>query len=102
MHGDDRGLRPARVEDLAAIERELDREAEQRAGRRRSEADQEAWTDEAQLFVDPRLAGVDLGDGRRLVDAPLAAAFEAEVLDRVGQVDVLAIDADLVEDRVEQ
>ena len=43
----------------------------------------------------PRPARGHLGGARRLVDAALAAQHEAEVLDRVGDVDPLAVDADL-------
>src|SRR5262249_10096334 len=46
-----------------------------------------------ELGVEPRLARGDLVAGRLVVDAPLAAPGELEVLHRVGHEDVAASDA---------
>ena len=46
-----------------------------------------------QLGPEPRLARGDFRGRRPLVNAPLAALFEFEMLDRIGNVDLGASDA---------
>src|SRR5512132_546763 len=75
--------------------------AQQRLGRRRPEHHEGAGPDEAKLRVEPRFARVDLAALRALMDAPLAAFLELEVLDDVGDVDVAALDPDGLEGSVE-
>lgn len=53
--------------------------------------------EDAELGRQPRMAGVDLGGGRLLVDPPLAALLVLDGLDRVRPVDVVERDARLVE-----
>src|SRR4051795_9646992 len=47
------------------------------------------------------MARVDVKALRRLVDAPLSALLEVEVLDRVRDIDVLAVDAGSLEPLVQ-
>ncbi len=62
--------------------------AEQPACRARAEGEHDLGLDDLELAVEPEAAGVDLPGGRRLVQPPLAAPDELEVLDRVGDVDL--------------
>ena len=50
----------------------------------------------------PLVAGIDLALRRGLVQPPLAAQLPLEVLDRVGDVEVLAVDARRLERAVEE
>src|SRR5690606_36878701 len=54
------------------------------------------------LGAQPAIAGVDLPLSRRLVNAPLAARLPLEVLDRIGDVHLLARNASLVERAIQQ
>src|SRR4029078_577446 len=58
--------------------------------------------DAGDLAVEPAQARVDLGRIRALVQAPLAAELELEVLDDFRAVKRGAVDADLVERLVEE
>ena len=58
--------------------------------------------DQHALLLDPPAAGVDLRPARLGMDAALAARLELEVLDGVGDVSRLAIDAGVAEGAVEQ
>ena len=51
--------------------------------------------DRRQLRLEPWTAGGDLVRARRLVDPPLAALLELEVLHRVRDVEALAIEANV-------
>ena len=75
--------------------------AEQRLGRGGAEQHQRLGPHDLQLLLEPRLAGVDLEALRGLVDAAAPALLELEVLDHVGQVGVLALDAGRLEPAVE-
>jgi hypothetical protein len=82
--------------------RHLEARAEQRPGGRRAEDHHYLRPNGRQLSRQPRAAGDDLGDGRRLVDPPFTLPAEPEVLHRVGQIRLRAIDAGLRECLVEQ
>src|SRR5947209_1839399 len=80
---------------------ELELRAEERLARRGPQQDERTRVDDVELGAQPRHAGLDLRAVGRLVDAPLAALVELEVLDDVGDVDVAAVDPDLLERPVE-
>ncbi len=101
MVGGDRLGRPARRREAAAVLRDPEGVTEDRAGGGGAEADQDVRMDRRQLGFEPRAAGRQLGRSRRLVDPALAALLELEVLDRVGDVDSLAVEADLGQRPVE-
>ena len=60
--------------------------AEQRTRRGGAERDDERRADQRQLLLQPPAAGGDLAAIGLVVDAPLAAPHELEMLDRVGDV----------------
>src|SRR5205807_1798460 len=92
MVGGDRLRRPARRREVAAVLRDPELVAEDRAGRRSAEADEYLRLDQAQLGFEPRTTGLELVRPWRLVDPALAALLELEVLDGVGDVDLLALE----------
>src|SRR5947199_2336107 len=92
MVGGDRLGRPARRREVAAILRDPERVAEDRAGRRGAEADENLRLDQGQLGVEPRTTSLELVRPWRLMDSALAALLELEVLDRVGDVELLALE----------
>jgi hypothetical protein len=57
---------------------------------------------EFQLLVEPPAVVPDLACSRPLVNAALAALLELEVLDGIGEVDALAIDARISHGPIEQ
>ena len=65
------------------------------------ESDDHLWVDDHQFGLQPRAARCDLIRGRSLVDAPLPSRLELEVLDHVGDVDVVAIDPRFIQGLVE-
>src|SRR6476619_28597 len=97
--GGDRG--ELALDQLAAVLGEAELGPEQRLRRRRAERDDRRRADEPDLRVEPRRARVDLALARRLVDPVLAALPELEVLDRVGDVEVAAVDPGRLEGAVE-
>ena len=76
--------------------------AEQRARRSGAERDRSLRPDQRDLAFQPVQAGRRLALRRRLVDAPLAAQLELEMLDRVGEVELIAAPAELRQRAVEQ
>src|SRR5205814_6421342 len=74
--------------------RQLEARPEQRLPGGRAEQDEDLGVDDVELRAQPRQARPDLPPRGLLVDAPLAALLELEVLDDVGDVDVPAVDAD--------
>lgn len=72
-----------------------------RAQRRGAERDHDARPQRIEFALEPVAARGDLALRRRLVQAPLAAWFPFEMLDRVRQVDVCAFDAGFVECAIE-
>src|SRR5436305_4679452 len=85
----------------AAVVAELELRAEQGLARGRPEQQKDLGLDLPELLPQPRVARVDLEALRRGVHAPLAALLELEVLDRVGDVDVGAVDPNGLEAAVE-
>ena len=71
------------------------------ADRRGAERDRQVRPQHRELLLEPAVAGVDLADARLLVDAPLAARLEFEVLDRIGDIGALAVDAGIGQRPVE-
>jgi hypothetical protein len=90
------GLEPA---PLAA---DRDRAPHQRVGGGGAHGHDQPRLHQLDLTEQPRLAGGDLARVRLLVDAPLATQGELEVLDRVGDVDLAALDAGLAQGPIEQ
>src|SRR5918995_3380391 len=89
------------VEELAPLAADPERAAEEGLGGGRAEQNQDAGLDHLELGLEPGEAGVDLLGVGLLVDAHLAPALELEVLDHVGHVRQLAVDAGLGEGLVE-
>src|SRR3982751_1274361 len=81
------------LDELAALDRDLEVLADHRLRRGRAERDDDVRLDRLDLALEPLMAGVDLALRRGLVKAPLAAQLPLEVLDRVRHVEMLAIDA---------
>src|SRR5580704_1112466 len=71
--------------------------AEHGLARYRAEQHEQPGPDEADLGVQPESARLDLGAVRALVDPALATRGPLEVLDRVAQVDLRAVDAGLAQ-----
>src|SRR5207245_1377167 len=63
-----------------------------RAGRRSAEADEYLRLDQGQLGFEPRTSGLELVRPWCLMDSALATLLELEVLDRVGDVELLALE----------
>ena len=102
MHGCDRLRRQRRVDEVAALARDAEVAAEQRLGRGRAETDEHARLQHRDLGIQPRPAGGDLAPVRLLMDSALALGLPLEVLDDIGDVDLRAVDLDLLERPVEQ
>src|SRR5207244_282437 len=73
MVGGDRLGRPARRREMAAVLRDPERVAEDRAGRRGAEADENLWLDQGQLGFEPRTTSLELVRPWRLMDSALLA-----------------------------
>ena len=84
--------RERRVDRLAAVARHPHRGSVERLRRSGAEGEEGEWPDNVELGLEPGLAGLDLARTRGLVQAALAAGPPLEVLDRVGQVDLAAVD----------
>ncbi len=93
MPGREHAFRERRCHDPSALLGEPEAGTEQGRRRGRAEGDDDLGTHDAQLCCEPRRAGIDLDASRLGVDAALTALDEAEVFDRVGQVDRLGRDA---------
>src|SRR5438270_8271664 len=102
MHGGGDEWRQRRVDELGALDRNAALRSDHCLGRRRSEADDRARLDHADIRFEPWAAGCDLGGVRLLMDAAFAARLPFEMLDDVRNVDGLAIDARFREGFVEQ
>src|SRR5688500_17015420 len=68
----------------------------------RAEADDDVGTDAREIAFQPEPARALLGRIRAAVQARLAAALELEMLDRIGDVDAAAVDAEFLQRAVEQ
>src|SRR5690348_14570961 len=100
---DDERLVAPWAQHLSARLRDAKRLAEERLRRRRAKADDDAWLEDRELGLEPRVTGADLGVVRLLVDAALARpTLPLEVLHRVRDVHLAAVDAGVVERGVEQ
>src|SRR3989441_8046559 len=93
MKRGDRLLRPARGKEPAAVPEQAEIGGDDRARRRRAEADEHLGLDRRDLGLHPGAAGRQLAQARRLVDAALAALDELEVLDSVRDVEPLPVQA---------
>lgn len=89
------------LENLAAPHGDLEAGAEQRLGGCGAQGRERTRPHGRELPVQPMPAGADVADARRLVDATLPLALEAEVLHGVGDVDLRAVDARPIERLVE-
>src|SRR2546430_7348452 len=101
MERGDRLLRPARGKETATVPEHAEIGGDDRARRRRAEADEHLGLDRRDLGLHPGAAGRELAQPRRLVDAALAALDELEVLDRVRDVEPLPVQAHLDQRAVE-
>src|SRR2546427_10786776 len=101
MKRGDRLLRPARGKEPAAVPEQAEIGGDDRARRRRAEADEHLGLDRRDLGLHPGAAGRELAQTRRLVDAALAALDELEVLDRVRDIEPLPVQPHLDQRAVE-
>src|SRR3954451_21058811 len=99
--GDDGGEVVGRRLDEAAVPHDAEAGAQQRLRRHRTHQHEHAWRDLLDLGAEPRPARDHVRARRAVVEAPLAARLPAEVLDGVGEVDGIALDAGQLERRVE-
>ena len=102
MHGREGDCCNFRLERPPAVPRHARATAEQCLGRDCAEADEDARLHHLELALEPGPAGGDLVGVRPLVDPPRAAGRPLEVLDRVGQVGVAALDPGFLERLVEE
>src|SRR5437870_4025876 len=92
MHGGSNSFRHRMIEEMPALLHQLVLFANDAACGGRPEADNRLGPDDRQLCPEPRLAGIDFRVRRLLMDAAFAALFELEVLHRIRDVHVIAID----------
>jgi hypothetical protein len=92
---------PGALDRLAAVLRHPEAAPEERLSRRRAERNEHVRSDESQLGVEPRPARGELRRVGLVVDPALAARLPLEVLDRVRDVHLTAIDAGFLECFVE-
>jgi hypothetical protein len=90
------------LDDVAAILLDRRGAAEDCSCRRRTERDDKGRVDQLELTLQPLMTRADLQLIRLLVNAPLAAQLELEVLDRIRHVRGLAIDGGIRECAVEE
>ena len=91
--------RKVRLEEPAALRGHPERRTEHRLGRHSAKEHKHVRLYHRQLRLEPRRASVDLLPVRLLVDATLPFGRPLEVLDGVGDIHALAVDARLVEGR---
>src|SRR3979409_339787 len=101
MDGDDDAGAGIVAQDLAPHFGDRDRPSEHAARRGRAERHDHVRLHDGPLALQPPAAGLDLGRVRPLVPPPLAALLELEMLDRVGDEDLFAVDAGLRDGAVE-
>lgn len=101
MHGGDDARRELGAEQLAALARDAKTGPEDRLRRGCAETDEDARPNDAQFRLEPGPASGKVTRAWFLVDAPFAARFPFEVLDRVGDVNRVAIDPRFLERAVE-
>jgi hypothetical protein len=93
---------PLGVEDLTAMLRDLEGSAEDGLGGRRAQTDEHLRLHDRQFCVEPWPARGDVRHRRLAMDTSLPARFPTEVLDRVGDVDLVAIEPSLGEASIEE
>lgn len=93
---------PLGVEDLTAVLRDLEGSAEDRLSGRGAQTDEHLRPHNRQLRVEPWPARGDVRHRRFAMDTSLPARFPTEVLDCVGDVDLVAIEPGVGEASVEQ
>jgi len=91
-----------RKEQLAAIPGDAKGAAEESLGGGGAEADDHLGLHLVELGIEPGTAGGDFVNAGSLVNAPFTARLPLEVLDRVGQVDIVATNAGVGEAAVEK
>ncbi len=89
------------VDDVAAVLGDWRDLAEHRLRRGRAQRHHQGRADRSELTLVPLPAGLDLRRRRLLVQPDLAAGDELEVLHRIGDVDLAAVDAGLLQRPVE-
>ena len=89
------------LDDMAAILFDSGRFAEDGARAGRAERDDEVGFDRSQLSLEPLIAGRDFHLVRLLVNAPLAARFELEMLHCIRDVSELTVDSGFLERAIE-
>ena len=85
--------RQLRCKDLTAVLRHSKRRSEDRLRSRRAQTNKQSRPNDLKLGFEPRPAGRNLARVRFLVDAALPARLPFEVLHRVGDVNLIAIDS---------
>ena len=100
----DDGIRPLGFHRHAAFLHHAERCTQEGLRGRGAKAEDDARSNDRDLVGEPREAGANFGAVWRFVDAPLRLRFARpfEVFDRVGDVDVVAIDARRVERAIEE
>src|SRR3979409_134146 len=93
MDGDDDAGAGIVAQDLAPHFGDRDRPSEHAARRGRAERHDHLRLHDGALALEPPAAGLDLGRVWPLLQPPLAALLELEMLDRVGDEDLFALDA---------
>ena len=104
MHSGDGHGRPARFDGNTAALRDAEGSSQQRLGRGRAEANDDLRLDQVQLILEPRKTRAHLSSVRRLVQAAFGprVARPLEVLYRIGDIDIVALDPRGVERMIEQ
>ena len=90
------------LDELPALHRDLEVARDDRLRRGGAQRHDHMGLNVFNFFFQPLVACIDLALRRGLVQPPLAAQLPLEVLHRVGDVEVLAIDAGRLERAVEQ
>src|SRR5258708_21530069 len=104
MHGDESGVRMLRGDRAPAFLRHTSLRAEQRLCRCRAEGEDDARLHRADLGLEPWVTRANLRAVRRLVDPPFAPRVRRplEVLHRVRDVRLLAVDAGAFEHAIQE
>ena len=104
MHRGNGDGRPTRVDGNAPILHDAEARTQQRFRRRGAEAQNHLGLDELELILEPRKTGSHFAGTRGLVQPALGAgvARPLEVLDGIGDVDIVAVDSRDVECVIEQ
>lgn len=90
------------LQQLSTLLGDLEFGPEQGFGRGRAQADQHLGFDQIDLGLQPGQARTNLASIGRLVQPPTAASLPLEVLDHVGDIRVVALDAGALQRLVEQ